>query len=220
MKCFGRKNINLYKKYTENPQATAIVRRRILMIIPAIVIFTTTAVFSGVLIYQRSGLRDEIDRLNASNTSAEHSAQRDKLFADTMKLEYFISTSSKIDDIFKDMNTCPQIDSDYFKKLETAAGGIIEYDIPNYDISAKAITIKATANNRYDISPYIKRLKTTGLFSAVNIKGYTYTWETKKYNFEVICSFSDFNLLTREQPQTETQSSPAIDPADATKLPD
>lgn len=194
MKTLKQKSINLYKKYTENPEAQNIRKHRALFIVPAVVIFVGISVITGVLMYERAMLRDDVDKLETENNSVSNKKLEDEYYALRAQIEFYSHAEEKMTQVFSAIEGSARINNDFFQKLSTAAASVITYTPPNYNYSDNFITIKASAPAKNDISAYVKRLIATGLFTDVHISGYQYSESSRRFDFTVTCRFTPIDL--------------------------
>lgn len=190
MKALKIKDVNLYKRFTANPQKKAQASLKFRLAVPIVLL---AAVLGGVIFALQSSLDNmqaEYDKQLAIVNKYENSNDADAYSANQTAYDDYTSQLTLYNKIIASYPVC---NKELIDKIFSCSIDGITVGNFSYDMKSGTISYSAASSNVNLIPQYITKLRGTGCFSDVTYDGYASDDNAgyKLYSFSVSCVLAE-----------------------------
>lgn len=161
--------LSAYKKKKEPSKYTSIIKIAALPVTCAVVMLL---VF-GFLTFQNHSLQGKIDDANNEMKQIREKIANDPNLTKSNTLSSLQANTSRYQQLYKNMQSYPQLSQDSFDQLLIASGIDVSITSFSYVRESQVITLQIEAPAANDAEQFVRRIKATNTFSEVSYSGYS-----------------------------------------------
>ena len=168
----ANKDINLlavYKVKSEPSKYASVLK---VVAIPAVAAIVFVTIF-GVQQFRIHGLKSKTDDVNAQIAKLQEQIANDPNAEKNAKYLKYLETLNQLKELHDDIESYPQLSQDTFDQILLASDLNVDVTSFSYVRESQVITLQIQGLYANDTENFVRRLKTSNIFSKVDYSGYS-----------------------------------------------
>ena len=168
----ANKDINLlavYKVKSESSKYASVLK---VVAIPAVAAIVFVTIF-GVQQFRIHGLKSKTDDVNAQIAKLQEQIANDPNAEKNAKYLKDLETLNQLKELHEDIESYPQLSQDTFDQILLASDLNVDVTSFSYVRESQVITLQIQGLYANDTENFVRRLKTSNIFSKVDYSGYS-----------------------------------------------